>query len=554
MSAAAHEGNHKTQSDSSNQHVKKSWRVHSSSLPGRVRIVFSGADQSASHEGIGLGAGIFGGRLFGTALDPPAASRNISPAAGLQQQQRPHKSSKNYSKKFAKFLEETDSDWDASTSSALEKAILASGGSGEKTIRSISVLQQRSPVTLSNSPARSVGSSSSGVGGGLVTTQPETTSVALSSTEKDALDPTEEDTMNPRKSLDAVNASKKAEEESRMLGEIAKLNTLSIRFQKFKLLLEQPNIDLEQVRKLSWSGIPDEIRPTVWKLLMGYLPCNSDRRDATLTRKRKEYEEYVAQSFPKGKATDEALYHQIHIDVKRTNASIQLYTHPAIREALERVLYCWAIRHPASGYVQGINDLVVPFFHVFLAASVVGKVENTNVDAIPKEVMGNVEADCFWCLTKLLDGIQDNYTFAQPGIQRQISRLKELINRIDAPLFNHLQAQGVDFIQFAFRWMNCLLMREISLKNTIRMWDTYQAETDGFSDFHLYVCAAFLVKWSDKLKKMEFQDIMMFLQSVPTSTWEEKDIEILLAEAFMWKELFHNSPSHLAGSTTNGGS
>jgi hypothetical protein len=28
-------------------------------------------------------------------------------------------------------------------------------------------------------------------------------------------------------------------------------------------------------------------------------------------------------------------------------------------------------------------------------------------------------------------------------------------------------------MQFAFRWMNCLLMREISVDNTIRMWDTY---------------------------------------------------------------------------------
>lgn len=33
----------------------------------------------------------------------------------------------------------------------------------------------------------------------------------------------------------------------------------------------------------------------------------------------------------------------------------------------ERILYIWAIRHPASGYVQGINDLVTPFFVVFLS-------------------------------------------------------------------------------------------------------------------------------------------------------------------------------------------
>jgi hypothetical protein len=28
-------------------------------------------------------------------------------------------------------------------------------------------------------------------------------------------------------------------------------------------------------------------------------------------------------------------------------------------------------------------------------------------------------------------------------------------------------------MQFAFRWMNCLLMREMSVTCTIRMWDTY---------------------------------------------------------------------------------
>ena len=42
-----------------------------------------------------------------------------------------------------------------------------------------------------------------------------------------------------------------------------------------------------------------------------------------------------------------------------------------------------------------------------------------------------MEADSFGCLTKLLDGIQDHYTFAQPGIQRLVFRFKELVRRID---------------------------------------------------------------------------------------------------------------------------
>ena len=32
-----------------------------------------------------------------------------------------------------------------------------------------------------------------------------------------------------------------------------------------------------------------------------------------------------------------------------------------------RLLYVWHMRHPASGYVQGINDVVTPFIVVFLS-------------------------------------------------------------------------------------------------------------------------------------------------------------------------------------------
>ncbi len=167
------------------------------------------------------------------------------------------------------------------------------------------------------------------------------------------------------------------------------------------------------------------------------------------------------------------------------------------------------------------------------------------MNQLSEKTMMEIEADSYGCLTKLVDGIQDNYTVAQPGIQRQILRLKELVKRIDAPLYTHLTEENVEFVQFAFRWMNCLLMREVSLRNTIRMWDTYLSEQDGFSEFHLYVSAAFLVKWSDKLKEMEFGDLLMFLQNLPTTNWNEREIELLLSEAFMLQTLFHNAQRHL---------
>jgi hypothetical protein len=299
---------------------------------------------------------------------------------------------------------------------------------------------------------------------------------------------------------------------------------------------------------------------------------------AALERKRKEYLDGVRQAFERGGVTsapagrarglDEAIWHQISIDVPRTNPHIELYGYEATQRSLERILYVWAVRHPASGYVQGINDLVTPFWQVFLGVYIADPDVESGMDPgqLPKPVLDAVEADSFWCLTKLLDGIQDHYIVAQPGIQRQVAALRDLTARIDSTLAKHLENEGVEFIQFSFRWMNCLLMREVSVKNTIRMWDTYlvgllpfvvcwrgrtdefaQAEEQGFSEFHLYVCAAFLVKWSDKLSKMDFQEIMMFLQSLPTKNWTEKDIEMLLSEAFIWQSLFKGSSAHLRG-------
>ncbi|KAI9368943.1 rab-GTPase-TBC domain-containing protein [Aspergillus egyptiacus] len=263
------------------------------------------------------------------------------------------------------------------------------------------------------------------------------------------------------------------------------------RINKFKRLLQASTVPLAELRNLAWSGIPDEVRAMTWQLLLGYLPTNSERRVATLERKRKEYLDGVRQAFERstaapagnpqvsntgrGRGLDEAIWHQIVIDVPRTSPHIQLYSYEATQRSLERILYVWAIRHPASGYVQGINDLVTPLLQVFLGIYVtdLNVEEGMDPGQLPRSVMDAVEADSFWCLTKLLDGIQDNYIYAQPGIHRQVKALRDLITRIDSNLAKHLEQEGVEFMQFSFRWMNCLLMREMSVRNTIRMWDTY---------------------------------------------------------------------------------
>uniref|UniRef100_A0A8C7P9Z9 Rab-GAP TBC domain-containing protein n=1 Tax=Oncorhynchus mykiss TaxID=8022 RepID=A0A8C7P9Z9_ONCMY len=322
------------------------------------------------------------------------------------------------------------------------------------------------------------------------------------------------------------------------------------RLDKFKYLLSCPNTDLEELRKHSWSGIPREVRPITWRLLSGYLPANMERRDLVLKRKRDEYFGFIEQYYHS--RTDETYkdtYRQIHIDIPRTNPLIPLFHLPIplfdILERSFRILFIWAIRHPASGYVQGINDLVTPFFVVFLSEFVVEDVENFDVASLPLDTQRNIEADSFWCMTKLLDGIQDNYTFAQPGIQNNVKALEELVSRIDEDIHNYFKRYEVEYLQFAFRWMNNLLMRELPLRCTIRLWDTYQAEQEGFSHFHLYVCAAFLIEWRKEILSMvDFQGLLMLLQNLPTIHWGNEEVGLLLAEAYRLKYMFADAPNH----------
>ncbi len=273
------------------------------------------------------------------------------------------------------------------------------------------------------------------------------------------------------------------------------------------------------------------------------------------------------------------------MDVPRTAPDVPLFRNDLVRQSLSRLLYLWACRHPASGYVQGINDLATPLIAVFLSEFYDNQQqffkddENKNgggngsshkldksssihegsvldgsvMDDISIEDLRNVEADVYWCLTNLLAGIQDHYTSDQPGVQRMVMRLEDLVTRMDGELTHHLRSVGVEFIQFAFRWMNCLLLREFKLESVIRLWDTYLSEGDGagfamgFETFHVYVCAAFLCQFSGMLRTMEFDELFGFMQNVPTSDWSDSEIEILLSQAFVLSTLFHGSDAHLAG-------
>ena len=130
-------------------------------------------------------------------------------------------------------------------------------------------------------------------------------------------------------------------------------------------------VKMSELRKIAWNGVPPQYRGMCWKILLGYLPTNAMRRQQTLERKRAEYKDAIRQHYyiddNSRTIQEQETLRQVLVDVPRTAPDIPLFRNEKIKRALSRLLYIWAMRHPASSYVQGINDLATPLFAVFLA-------------------------------------------------------------------------------------------------------------------------------------------------------------------------------------------
>lgn len=334
----------------------------------------------------------------------------------------------------------------------------------------------------------------------------------------------------------------------------------------FQTELDADVIDLDKLSRMAWNGVPTSRRPIVWMLLLGYLPANARRRDAALKRKRHEFDEALKIHFEIASSArsqrDQATLRQILVDVPRTCPSVPLFSQDSVQSLMVRVLYVWAVRHPASGYVQGMNDLLAIFIIVFVNQAIddlrdaseldeaydpTGAALAVSKDAsrLSEERLDAIAADAYWCITKVLDSIHDHYTVAQPGLLRAVQHVEGLLRRVDAELHQHLQDQCVMILQITFRWLNCLLTRELPTRAIIRLWDTCLAEDSGFERFFPYVCAAFLCHFSDTIRQLEAEKLHLFLQNLPTHDWGNDEVETLLSEAYILSTLFQDAPNHL---------
>ena len=312
---------------------------------------------------------------------------------------------------------------------------------------------------------------------------------------------------------------------------------------QYTVLLSAPIIDLDEIREISWMGIPQQFRARIWRLFLDYEPISTDQAAATLEHKRNDYRDCLNRLFSASQqqlwtSSQRQTLHQISIDLPRTR--LALLRNERVNLLFQHVLFVWAVRHPASGYVQGMNDILVPFFFAFVADRLGESIDTvaarTEMDCLDDTKLMEIEADCFWCFGKLLDGIQDVFTMDQPGLYRMIDALEEVIKKVEPKLSEWMAHENIRLCNFAVRWMNCLLVREFPIPLLFRIWDLFMSDHSKIAATQVYICAAMMSHLAPSLINLPAPEFVMKIQSLTPEYWTQEMVETILAQAFVYEK------------------
>ncbi|XP_073361001.1 uncharacterized protein [Aegilops tauschii subsp. strangulata] len=276
----------------------------------------------------------------------------------------------------------------------------------------------------------------------------------------------------------------------------------------FKAALSKKVVNMGELRRLACLGVPDgggtDVRPLVWKLLLGYLPTERSLWPYELEKKRSQYSAYKDEFLLN---PESEILEQIDRDVKRTHPDKSFFSAKSNQESLRRILIIFSRLYPSVRYVQGLNEVLAPLFYVLK-----NDLDTSNSTS--------AEADTFFCFVELISGFKNNYCKhldnSRVGIRSILSKLSQLLKKHDEELWRHMEVITKVYPQYyAFRWITLLLTMEFSFNVCIHIWDAMLGDPEGPPDTLLRICCAMLILVRKRLLVGDFTANIQLLQHYP---------------------------------------
>ena len=333
---------------------------------------------------------------------------------------------------------------------------------------------------------------------------------------------------------------------------------------EFKILpLMQPTEDdtvqIDLIRKLTAKGLngsPIEDRALAWLALLRIFPEHSREwreKKNNIVKMYKEYTEsfeisdWHTKSIPNSVVSksffnlpDPSLMDIIHKDIIRTAKHIFML-HPAPLEGekddgsslfiysvhlrrLERILYVLGTLNKTISYMQGFNELVMPFYTVMYGAKSMFNNDDFEVEAI-----------VFNCIFQLLAQTYVIELFMTMNkseiLLSRLSLFTQVLDNHLPEVSAHLNELEITPLLYAFKWFSLLFCQNYEMPVIHEIWDALLSHFDNLVDYAFYIGAAQMKIVEDKLVSHDFTETLHVLQNI-----EVLDIYTVLRIAHEWWE------------------
>ncbi|CAF0925160.1 unnamed protein product [Adineta ricciae] len=186
--------------------------------------------------------------------------------------------------------------------------------------------------------------------------------------------------------------------------------------------------------------------------------------------------------------------HRIDKDVARCDRAYPYFTNINNLKKLRNVMCTYVWDNLATGYIQGMCDLVAPLLVIF-----------------DEEVM------TYSCFCYLMKRLLPNFPHGA-GMDEHFGHMRSLLQILDYELYEHIHRTG-DFTHFYFcyRWFLLDFKREFVYDDVFLVWETIGAARRTVSKrFVLFIALAMLKIYRDIIldNRMDFTDIIRFFNEM----------------------------------------
>ncbi|KAF9582763.1 hypothetical protein BGW38_010796, partial [Lunasporangiospora selenospora] len=215
-----------------------------------------------------------------------------------------------------------------------------------------------------------------------------------------------------------------------------------------ELLNAEVFVEVDKLREYARHGIPKDIRGDVWLYLLRVQDADRSKEVSTQRQHQQEFEQL-------DKEPDEST-RRVRGEISRYLRKHQKESCRDLARTIEEVVSAYCNQNHQVEYFSAMVNLCAPFVYSIRR-----------------------EWEAYLCFEKMVNTLDEH--FNDESINESVAKFMTLFHMCLPELYSYFEEEEVDIREWAVSALQSVLSKEMTLDNTMRLWDTYFAIPDGYS-------------------------------------------------------------------------